>query len=621
MGLSIPVILVYIWDSAPRYQAMRKLRNQGIQWTSSSVFRAIEERNLDRLKLLQQAGAPLNELDAQQRPVAVAAVVAANNGPNEILRYLASLKNLDLDRRDANGFPALSHAISSNDGDAVQALVAKVRDPNVAVPLGAPAAKEPSGQVPPVQDVSPSTAPTVHALIKATQERDGTLLRCLLGHPLINVDCQDIEKKWTPLHHAVHLPVASIAELLFSGAKKPNPNLADTSNRTPLYYTLSTDKPAEERAKLVGLLLDNGAKLEERDLVHFLFLTIDRQEEETLRRFLAHGVDVNTKNPETGMNLLDHSVDRGVYGCVLELLNAGADPKQSFQRAILCGASDTAELLASKGHFQGAPPASLVDLMEKAILSGNGDSVAMLLRMGADPNTQTSFGQRPLTLSILARNAGAVDHLLAKGAEFQYIVESPVSEELLKVGAHDKYTLGFLQEDSGMTPFFLAALTAQERIGKALVDKGANTQTHTIRRKRYPVEVAAARSHVHLQQMALGRTPGDESRKVVISLSKQKATIFVNGQPTITTSCSTGKPGYRTKSGSFVITNKYKQWTSTLYHSSMPYFQRLSCDAFGMHSGVVPGYPASHGCIRLPYSRARELFGVLRVGDPVEIQP
>jgi lipoprotein-anchoring transpeptidase ErfK/SrfK len=51
----------------------------------------------------------------------------------------------------------------------------------------------------------------------------------------------------------------------------------------------------------------------------------------------------------------------------------------------------------------------------------------------------------------------------------------------------------------------------------------------------------------------------------------------------------------------------------------MPWFMRLNCGAIGLHSGYVTGRPASHGCIRLPYEKAREFFQQLAVGDEVEI--
>lgn len=68
------------------------------------------------------------------------------------------------------------------------------------------------------------------------------------------------------------------------------------------------------------------------------------------------------------------------------------------------------------------------------------------------------------------------------------------------------------------------------------------------------------------------------------------------------------------------MTNKYKMWKSSLYHAKMPYFLRLSCGDFGLHAGNLPGYPASHGCIRLPADKAQELFTLIPEGTLVEIE-
>jgi lipoprotein-anchoring transpeptidase ErfK/SrfK len=93
------------------------------------------------------------------------------------------------------------------------------------------------------------------------------------------------------------------------------------------------------------------------------------------------------------------------------------------------------------------------------------------------------------------------------------------------------------------------------------------------------------------------------------------------GNELFSTKVSTGRKGFATPTGEFVITDKNREWTSTIYHSSMPYFQRLSCSDFGLHQGVVPGYPASHGCIRVPAGNAAKLFAMTEEGDRVRILP
>jgi lipoprotein-anchoring transpeptidase ErfK/SrfK len=119
--------------------------------------------------------------------------------------------------------------------------------------------------------------------------------------------------------------------------------------------------------------------------------------------------------------------------------------------------------------------------------------------------------------------------------------------------------------------------------------------------------------------MLLGGGPMPEELRVEISLAKQHATVIKDGEPIFTTQVSTGRAGYSTPAGHFVITDKDRDHISTIYKVAMPYFMRLNCRDFGMHAGVVPRYPASHGCIRLPGDAAKKLFSDLPVGTVVMI--
>jgi lipoprotein-anchoring transpeptidase ErfK/SrfK len=124
-----------------------------------------------------------------------------------------------------------------------------------------------------------------------------------------------------------------------------------------------------------------------------------------------------------------------------------------------------------------------------------------------------------------------------------------------------------------------------------------------------------------MMQAILGSKPGKEGIWVKVDLSEQLAYIFDGEKEIYRSMISSGKRGYRTRTGKFVITNKYRHWNSTIYGSSMPYFQRLSASDFGFHVGNCPGYAASHGCIRMPNSAAKMLFSLTKTGDYVEIQP
>jgi lipoprotein-anchoring transpeptidase ErfK/SrfK len=111
------------------------------------------------------------------------------------------------------------------------------------------------------------------------------------------------------------------------------------------------------------------------------------------------------------------------------------------------------------------------------------------------------------------------------------------------------------------------------------------------------------------------------ANQVVIDLSAQRAYVFVNGQVAIDTPVSTAAAGMVTPTGSYSITEKVRSGkVSTIYHVSMPNWMRLGSTAVGMHTGFLPGYPASHGCVRLPGSVAPYIYDVTSYGTRVEIR-
>ena len=150
---------------------------------------------------------------------------------------------------------------------------------------------------------------------------------------------------------------------------------------------------------------------------------------------------------------------------------------------------------------------------------------------------------------------------------------------------------------------------------------GASTGRYTRSWKRYPISFASEAGHVEAQQLIVGYDPEtqEDHYKIVIDLSSQRAVMYKNGEELMSSRVSTGKRGYRTPTGEYVVTHKHRTHTSTLYHSPMPYFMRLSCKAFGTHVGYVPNYPASHGCIRMPAKNAKAFFNEAPRGTPVSI--
>jgi hypothetical protein len=107
---------------------------------------------------------------------------------------------------------------------------------------------------------------------------------------------------------------------------------------------------------------------------------------------------------------------------------------------------------------------------------------------------------------------------------------------------------------------------------------------------------------------------------MVISLDEQLAYVYRNGVRIGVSTVSTGKKGKETPTGIFTILQKQVEHYSTLYDSApMPYMQRLTWGGVALHAGHLPGYPASHGCVRMPYEFARQLYAVTNFGMTVVV--
>ena len=109
--------------------------------------------------------------------------------------------------------------------------------------------------------------------------------------------------------------------------------------------------------------------------------------------------------------------------------------------------------------------------------------------------------------------------------------------------------------------------------------------------------------------------------RVVVSIRNQSAWLVDGNRILMTSAVSTAKRGMHTPTGHFKVSEKDTTHISTIYHVSMPFYMRLSGRPFGMHAGYLPGYPASHGCIRMPKNKAALFFKNVIVGTPVLIVP
>ena len=105
---------------------------------------------------------------------------------------------------------------------------------------------------------------------------------------------------------------------------------------------------------------------------------------------------------------------------------------------------------------------------------------------------------------------------------------------------------------------------------------------------------------------------------IIVSIPEQRVFVYRNGIRIGVSTCSTGKPGHETPTGVFTILEKDKNHHSSTYNDApMPNMNRLTWNGVALHAGNLPGYPASHGCVRLPVKFSEVLFGVTHVGTPV----
>jgi len=135
---------------------------------------------------------------------------------------------------------------------------------------------------------------------------------------------------------------------------------------------------------------------------------------------------------------------------------------------------------------------------------------------------------------------------------------------------------------------------------------------------------------------------------ILVSLSTQRAYLLVGGKTAVDTPISSGKRNGWTPKGEFVILEKDPNHESNLYGNfvdkagrvvrsgisskldvapsgthyhgaAMKYFMRLTPEGIGLHVGILPGYPASHGCIRLPLEMAKLIYNTVELGTPVTV--
>ena len=107
---------------------------------------------------------------------------------------------------------------------------------------------------------------------------------------------------------------------------------------------------------------------------------------------------------------------------------------------------------------------------------------------------------------------------------------------------------------------------------------------------------------------------------VVASIADQRVSVYNHDGLVASSAISTGMAGHPTPKGIFTIIGRERFHRSNIYSAApMPFMQRVTWSGIAMHLGVVPGHPASHGCIRLPAEFATKLWGLTKIGERIVI--
>lgn len=187
--------------------------------------------------------------------------------------------------------------------------------------------------------------------------------------------------------------------------------------------------------------------------------------------------------------------------------------------------------------------------------------------------------------------------------------------------------------------FLLTSLLFTDSLSSAEVEKG---------KMRPASELISQQDQGKIYPSVLSKS-SQEPLSIVISLSKQRAYLLVGGRVAVDSPISSGRRNGWTPKGSFSVLEKDPNHRSNLYGnfvdatgrvirsgvssridaapsgthfsgSPMKYFLRLTPQGVGMHAGILPGYPASHGCIRLPQEMAELIYSKVSVNTPVTVE-
>lgn len=659
VGLGMIAAAAYIvrYDLWKPEERMRlRLENAGYAIEPAAVFRALEEQDINVFSQLQRCGVPLDTRNPEGRTALIEAVRL--NEPQIITELLAlgvspfqtdtegrspfshavELKNFDLIRRflrlgaDVNepvieGTPGLIRAIRDGDAKLVQLFIDS----------GAKVSAETIAGSPLFTAITAGNAAIVEQLLEAGADPNALDPG---GRPLavaaLDLKRPDLARKLLLAQAAPNAKGKGEISLVQRAFEDRNLELFDLAIRAGGDITETTAEGMSllEASVLdldqewIDFLLEHGADPQQRSAEADNPLWWELFNEgriEIAEQLLEAGADVNAVDGG-GLRPIDRALEIGNLKMVRYLLDRGAESEYAGKNLwypLLDQDYATMRILLGSGEDPDQANADGITPFGYAMQQGDLTAAALLLEYGTtiDPKAKVG-GHTYFEWALAWRHVPIAEALIAAGVDPNSRITYPQSADFLGKFEGRGNLQFYLKNDRGLTPLMVAAGSGQHEMLTMLLKKGASKSANTSKWESWPINFAVKAEDLRMAQLLLGRDPDGEGkdRRIVITLSSQRAVFYEHGEVKYSTKCSTGKKGYRTETGTFVITNKNRVRRSNLYDADMPYFMRLSCSAIGLHQGYVPSYPASHGCIRLPYEYAKKFFYAAEVGDIVEIK-
>ncbi|MCP5536604.1 MAG: ankyrin repeat domain-containing protein [Akkermansiaceae bacterium] len=561
--------------------------------SGQALLDAVKLGDNHRVALLLQEGAYMEVRDKKGDTPLLYAVKTGN------LQVAGMLLKLDVDRhaRSGNGRGALELALDSGNKDMVLCLL--------------------NGGVSP-DEVGHDNNPL---LLKAVKFRGMDTIKLLLDSG-VNPSAAGKDGR-TALHIAAEDGLMQCMDILLEAGA--DPDIRDDNGVTPLWSAAHARGPVErwrgmKRLLTAGVDVNVPGSNKESLLGEMVRRNLFKEAVELIN-YGATVDEATDGNPSP----IEVAAEAGNDAMIAMLLSRGADGSNIIGEALDNGDIEMLRLLLEAGirpeNWRDQESNAVDGIIASCVRKGQLQLAGLCLQYGADPLARGKEGQRPLHMAVAMRDAAMVSLLLEFGADPNTYFGRPVSQSFLELTEKESMRW-FLKNERRVTPLMMATNNGDLAIMSTLIEHDAKKYVYTGKHHLYPVNFASRRGDIKAMQVILGQDPEKEIHHAVLDLSEQRVRLFNAKQEVIFSSrVSTGKSGFRTPKGTFVITDKHKSHSSTIYGSSMPYFQRLSCSAFGFHAGYCPGYPASHGCIRMPHSAAKKLFGLTPVGTRVVIQP